>query len=81
MKDSASNYLSLREAADDVGLNIETIRRHIRKGTLQIEHYGNVRIIHKKELHRWHKEDYIGRGKASDKWRLEKLRQSEKADN
>jgi len=80
MNDDPQHYVTIYEAADITGIHHSTIRRHIKQGTLQIEMYGTVTCIHKKELRRWQKEDYTGKGKQSDKWKLDRLRKG-KANN
>jgi excisionase family DNA binding protein len=53
-------FLSLREAARQIGVSVDTLSRHLRQGTLNGQRFGRYRmvLVELAELQRWHKEVY-----------------------
>lgn len=50
------DYMTVEEIASDWGMNVETIRRWIRKGYADrkmVEVHGGKYWVHKEEVHRW----------------------------
>lgn len=45
-----AHYLSVPEAAKNLGVNEETVRRHVRSGRLKAEKLGNQWFIHIRDL-------------------------------
>jgi len=53
-------FMSLREAARQIGVSVDTLSRHLRQGTLNGQRFGRYRmvLVELAELHRWHREVY-----------------------
>ena len=53
-------FLSLREAARQVNVSVDTLSRHVQQGTLKGQRIGKYRmvLVELSELERWHKEVY-----------------------
>jgi excisionase family DNA binding protein len=53
-------FLSLREAARQIGVSVDTLSRHVRQGTLKGQRIGQYRmvLVELSELERWQKEVY-----------------------
>jgi excisionase family DNA binding protein len=53
-------FLSLREAARQISVSVDTLSRHLRQGTLKGQRFGRYRmvLVELAELQRWRKEVY-----------------------
>jgi len=53
-------FLSLREAARQLNVSVDTLSRHVRQGTLRGQRIGQYRmvLVELSELERWHRDVY-----------------------
>jgi IS30 family transposase len=60
LKVNGKVFLSLREAARQIGVSVDTLSRHLRRETLKGQRFGRYRmvLVELGELQRWRKEVY-----------------------